>query len=120
MSTNPQDAVKRSTKPHLNSVKAKPWVNKLKSLTDPKEIALQLYLDRDLTRDEFDAKVIELGYRAALRALAAQACNGDTKALDLFLRRCDQHFSAKRAPSAGSSDSEAAPYSRPQRETQEQ
>ncbi len=120
MSRFPQERPKGFTKARIDSVKASPWLKKLKSLTDPKEIALQLYLDRDLTRAQVEAKVIELGYVIALRKLCAEACNGDTKALDLFLRRCDAYFSSKRSPGVGSSDESPAPYSRPQRETSEE
>src|SRR5690242_15621861 len=78
------------------SVRVKKYRNRLDEITNPKNLAQILYLDRNLSREEFDRKVIEIGYRAALRKLVSEACNGDIKALDLFLKRCDLHFSKTR------------------------
>lgn len=91
------------------------WKTKLDNLCDIKKLAEALYLDRDLTRSEFDEKVIDLGYRAALRVLAAEACAGDTKALDLFLKRCDLHFNQHRK-TGPPDDSQAPPEYKPRPE----
>ncbi len=112
MSTSEQE---RDT-PEIQSVRVERFQRHLDEILKPENLAEILYRDRKLSRREIDAKVIELGYNAALRVLAAQACTGDTRALDLFLKRCDLYHSSRRTNDANTEDT-PAPYSRPQRTT---
>ncbi len=114
MSTSEQD----QATPDQLSIRVERFQRKLDSILKTDNLSELLYLDRKLSRSEFDASVIEIGYRAALRKLASEALAGDVKALDLFLKRCDLYFSTKRVSEAPE-EATAAPYSRPQRNTPE-
>ncbi len=100
---------------HIN-VRTERFQRRLNEILKPENLADILYRDRKLSRTEIDAKVIELGYDAALRTLAALACSGDTKALDLFLKRCDLYHATRRG-AATVEDAAPAPYTRPQRQS---
>jgi hypothetical protein len=61
----------------------------LSYLTDPAEIARIINRTRNLSDEDYEALTLEIGWRVANLVLRAQACSGDVKALDLFLKRCD-------------------------------
>lgn len=81
-----------------SSPDAQEFADRIQEIADPKNLETFLYLNRHLTREEYEAKVIEIGYRAMLKTLVAMGCSGDTKALDLGLKRCDLHFAQVRKP----------------------
>lgn len=65
-------------------------------LTNTEDKARFLSASRDLTDDEYEDLVNDVGARAALWELRAQACAGDVKAIDVYLKRCDAWREAKR------------------------
>lgn len=89
----PENAEERGEGTRLRQFKAK-----LESILNPEDLARILFHDRKLTRSEIDAKIFDLAYQVALRKLAAEACAGDVKALDLFLKRADQYHASIKAP----------------------
>jgi hypothetical protein len=62
----------------------------LDHLTSPEAIAKLVSTSRDLTDEAFEDFVNESGFRVALSVLRAKACDGDVKAIDLYLKRCDE------------------------------
>ena len=69
----------------------------IENLSSPKIIADILHKTADLSDEEFNDIVDKLGSRAAHLVLRHKAINGDVKALDLYLRRCDERRKPKRA-----------------------
>ena len=67
-------------------------------LVDPAVMSNILYRTQDLTDEAYEELVNDIGSRAAILILRAKALGGDVRALDLYLRRCDEW----RARKAGS------------------
>ncbi len=60
----------------------------LSYLADAKQRDKILAVTKHLTDEQFETYINEIGFRAALFELRTQACQGDVKALDLYLKHC--------------------------------
>ncbi len=96
--------------PRLERFKAQ-----LAEIVKPDNLAEILYRDRHLKRSEIDDKLMNLGYQLAIRQLIAGVSSGDTRAIDLFMKRHDLYNNGRRSEEPTPGDN-AAPYSRPQRD----
>lgn len=72
----------------------------LEEMQSPEVIAQLLRKSYAITDDVFDSIINIVGERAALLILRAKAVGGDVRAIDVYLKRCDQ-AKAKRKRSNG-------------------
>ena len=70
---------------------------RLDPLTNTKAIPHLISTSRNLTDAEFEDQVNTVGYRVALATLRAKACAGDIKAIDCYLKRCDEWRDRRRS-----------------------
>ena len=63
---------------------------RINALLKPDNLALQLYLDRRLTRDQWYEKYAHIGFQLLMRTLIKEGVSGDTKAADLGMKYLTQ------------------------------